>query len=165
MAELSGPAAAVLDIYEDSLDADHDGDLETQQEAWVLAQRHEDASYDDVFGGSSDRPPGWEELTSDQQAGYAEQVRQAAATAPLIRKIEEAGVAWREIGREATSIRLKANDRFTLMGWFVNLQNIGDLLSDQLQQAEQVIASQNVALDEYQEKTGKALWTPGPVRS
>ncbi len=65
--------------------------------------------------------------------------------------------------KTATSIRLKPEDCYTLMGWIVNLQNIGDLLSTQMESAQAVIGNQAAALQKYEEATGKQLWRPGPV--
>ncbi|KKM39545.1 hypothetical protein LCGC14_1564240 [marine sediment metagenome] len=145
-------------------DYDHDGDLEARQEAWVERQSYDVAPYGDLDVDLTDRPDGWEELTEAQRASYTEMQRTSQQAAVILQKIEAAGIDYHESNKEAPSIRLKAKDCFTLMGWIINLQNIGDLLSAQLQSAEATIGAQKVALDEYEEKTGRKLWTPGPVR-
>ena len=111
----------------------------------------------------SPTPPGLEELTDEQRQAYEETVANAKAASFVLQKIEDAGVEWLTEGKQATSIRIKAEDCYTLMGWIVNLQNIGDLLSTQIEAAQTVISNQKQALDLYEEKTGKKLWTPGPL--
>ena len=108
-------------------------------------------------------PPGYEELTPEQREVYEATVANAKAAFKTLQKIEDAGVEWLTEGKQATSIRIKPEDCYTLMGWIVNLQNIGDLLSTQLESATAVIASQAAALEKYANATGKKLWTPGPT--
>ncbi len=126
-------------------------------------QTNEDAPDGDVVEEQTTTPPGFEELTPEQRESYEATVANAKAAFTTLQKIELAAMNWQEIGQEATSIRIKPEDCYTLMGWIVNLQNIGDLLSTQMEAAQAVIGSQAEALEKYEEATGKKLWTPGPV--
>ena len=109
------------------------------------------------------QPLGLDELTDEQRQAYEETVANAKAASFILQKIEDAGVEWLTEGKQATSIRIKPEDCYTLMGWIVNLQNIGDLLSTQIEAAQTVISNQKQALDLYEEKTNKKLWRPGPL--
>ena len=124
------------------------------------AETNEDAS--DAFG-QSPHPDEWEELTDEQRAGYEKTLAQSQAVVPILDKIEAAAQAWDDPTIESVSIRIKPEDCYTLMGWIINLQNIGDLLSERLNHAMSVIGSQEAALAEYEAKTGKKLWIPGPT--
>ena len=99
------------------------------------------------------------ELTQEQRDGYEATLKIAAKALPILEKIE----AGASRASNAKSIRLKAKECWKLMSWIVTLQQIGDVQSQQLEAAKAVIGSQAEALREYEEKTGRKLWVPGPV--
>ncbi len=111
----------------------------------------------------SPMPPSMEDLSPEQREAYEATVANAKAAFATLQKIEAAAVAWNDPNTVPVSIRIKPEDCYTLMGWIVNLQNIGDLLSTQMEAAQAVIGSQAAALEKYEEATGKKLWVPGPV--
>ncbi len=141
-----------------------DGRLGDNNSIHSNPQANEDAPGSDVVEDQTPTPPSMEDLTPAQREAYEATVANAKAAFATLQKIEAAAVAWNTSGVDAVSIRLKPEDCYTLMGWIVNLQNIGDLLSTQMESAQAVIGSQAAALEKYEEATGKKLWTPGPVR-
>ncbi len=129
-----------------------------------IAQANDVAPDGDVVEEQTTTPPGMEDLTPEQREQYEATVANAQAAFATLQKIEAAARDWDFNPSGATSIRIKPEDCYVLMGWIVNLQNIGDLLSTQMEAAQAVIGSQAAALEKYEEATGKKLWTPGPVR-
>ena len=127
------------------------------------AEANDVASDGEVEEEGTPTPPGMEDLTDEQREAYEATIANAQAAFKTLQHIEAAANDWKNQPKTATSIRLKPEDCYTLMGWIVNLQNIGDLLSTQMQAAQDVIGSQADALAKYEEATGKKLWTPGPV--
>ena len=152
-----------MKFVEDETPGWGDDSLAASMEDAELAQANEDALYGDESDAPIPPPPGMEDLTDEQRASYEATVANAKAAFETLQKIEAAAVAWNDPEVDAVSIRIKPEDCYVLMGWIVNLQNIGDLLSTQIQAAQDVIQSQADALAKYEEATGKKLWTPGPV--
>ena len=99
-------------------------------------------------------------LTDEQREGYEKTLEISRKAAPILAKIAEGAFET----AHAPSIRLKAQDCWDFMTWITTIQNIADMQQQKIDAMEAVISSQYAALKKYKAKTGKDLWTPGPVR-
>ena len=98
-------------------------------------------------------------LTDEQREGYEKTLEISRKAAPILAKIAKG--ARKEPGK--ASIRITAQDAYDFMTWITTIQNIGDMQQQKIDAMEAIISSQSDALKEYQAKTGKDLWTPGPA--
>ena len=98
-------------------------------------------------------------LTNEQREGYEKTLEISRKAAPILAKIAEGA----NLKADAPSIRLKAQDCWDFMTWITTIQNIADMQQQKIDAMEAVISSQYAALKKYKAKTGKDLWSPGPV--
>lgn len=98
-------------------------------------------------------------LTNEQRAGYEKTLEISRKAAKTLTKLAKGA------SKEANvpSIRLTAHDCWDFMTWITTIQNIADMQQQKIDHMEQVIAGQAGALAQYEQKTGKKLWRPGPA--